>query len=156
MNQLIKSISEVYHTNLNTGLSIILWISYLGLNIYYLFYLHFIDCDCIHKLYRTYCIILGIITLILLYYIYKYKTKDTLLHFVGLLLVCDILFTYFMRKQILYLENNKCYCSYTNNNILDIKIILKYINIINICSIIICLILIFYLVITQKTDIIFT
>ena len=94
--------------------------------------------------------------LILLYYINKYQTKDTLLHFVGLLLVCDILFTYFMRKQILYLENNKCYCSYTNNNILDIKIIVKYINIINICSIIICLILIFYLVITQKTDIIFT
>ena len=58
MNQLIHSISEVYHTNLNTGLTSILWISYIGLNLYYLFYLHNNNCDCVQKSYRLYCLIL--------------------------------------------------------------------------------------------------
>ena len=153
MNEIIKSVSEVYHKNVNTGVTSVLSISYIVLNLYYLFYLRYKKCDCIQKTYRIYCIILGVFMLILLYYINKFQTKDTILYLLGALLICDILFTYYMRKQILYLENNKCYCSYTNRDMLDIRILVKYFNIINIFSIIIGIVLMCYLVISKKYEI---
>ena len=65
-----------------------------------------------------------------------------------ILFLLDILFLYFIRQHIIYLEQNKCYCSYTNHTFFDIRIIIKYINLINICI----TILIVFLLITNNIN----
>ena len=63
--------------------------------------------------------------------------------------MCDLLLTYNIRKLVVNVQKNKCYCGYTHNNFIDIHTIVKYMNLINISSILIGIIMIIYLFITK-------
>ena len=140
----VQSIIQLYSTYLNNNTTITLWCSYIILNLSYFLYLNYANCDCIHKLYKNLTLILGILSIILLLYVYNYKLDETIIKYIIILLfIFDILFLYFIRQQIIYLEQTKCYCSYTNNKFFDIRIIIKYINLINIAITMLVLLLLF-------------
>ena len=149
MNHAIYTISDMYIDNINTHVSTILWISYVILNLYYLYYLKHISCDCYNLKYRTYIIILSLLSIILIFLINRNFQKNILVVYLLCLLLCDLLLTYNIRKLVVNVQKNKCYCAYTHNNFIDIHTIVKYMNLINISSILIGIIMIIYLFITK-------
>ena len=150
MNQIIYTISDVYLDNIHTSLSTILWISYIILHFYYLYYLKHIKCSCYNLKYRTFIIILSLISFILIYFINRNFEKKILIIFLLLLCICDLLLTYNIRKLVINVQKNKCYCGYTHNNFIDIHSIVKYLNLVNILSILIGIIMIIYLFFTKS------
>lgn len=149
MNHAVYTISDMYIDNINTQVSTILWISYVILNLYYLYYLKHIKCDCYNLNYRTYIIILSVLSIVILFFINRNFEKNILIVYLLCLLLCDLLLTYNIRKLVVNVQKNKCYCAYTHNNFIDIHTIVKYMNLINIASILIGIIMVIYLFITN-------
>ena len=139
----------MYIDNINTQVSTILWISYVILNLYYLYYLKHIKCDCYNLNYRNYIIILSVLSIVILFFINRNFEKNILIVYLLCLLLCDLLLTYNIRKLVVNVQKNKCYCAYTHNNFIDIHTIVKYMNLINIASILIGIIMVIYLFIVN-------
>ena len=151
MNQTIFALSDVYLDNMHQRISIVLWIGYIILNLYYLFYLKSINCDCYNLKYRTFIIIFSLLSFGIIFSINRNEgKKEKLIVYLALLLLCDIILTYNIRKLIINVQKDKCYCGYTHNNIFDIHSIVKYLNLFNILGIIISILMAFYIFIKTK------